>query len=197
MSEAQEESNKAVPLSTQNDEQDADPAELEDTAGQSTRNEDTANALQPDELESRRMSELADLKKRLEQDDDHEHHSPAEHVRNTQPWKLHVYIAKHPCPCYLFFLCWFVLCGVIVVAIPGLLAFSTEVPFYIRDNTATEHKDAVIAGKQDASWERQTQQSEELQQETHADVSLQLLFLAKNGKSLAQQTFLEKMDEIE
>ena len=56
-------------------------------------------------------------------------------------------------------------------SIPGLIEFTTEVPFYIRDNAATENKDALFAGMEDANWERQQSTNAELQQETTAEVS--------------------------
>lgn len=89
--------------------------------------------------------------------DDHQHkHTPAEHVRDTNPWRMHSYIANHPCKACWFFFSWFLICGIILVSVPEILAFSTDVPFYIRNNQPTEDRDALKAGKEDASWERQT-----------------------------------------
>jgi len=148
--------------------------------------------------EARDMEQLDELKKRLDADDaEHDDHgTPADHVRDTVPWKIHVLIAERPCLWCLFFCGWFVICGLIVAFVPGLLVFSTDVPFYIRDNKPTTLADALAAGKEDASWERQTSDTAEKQQEITADVDLQLIYIG-NGANLAQEKYLKLMDEIE
>ena len=144
------------------------------------------------------MEELGELKKRLDSDGaEHDNHeSEADHVRHTKPYRLHVCIAQRPCLCCLFFCGWFMLCGLIVAVVPGLLAFSTDVPFYIRNNEPTTLRDMLDAGKADATWERSTSDDLEKQQAVTADVDLQLLYVG-NGKNLAQEKYLKLMDEIE
>eukprot|EP01083_Nonionella_stella_P240040 839488_1 len=94
--------------------------------------------------------------------------SPAAHIEHTKAIKMHIYIARHPFKCYCFFLIWFILCGVIVVSVPGLLAFSSDVPFYIRNNKPTTLSNSLTAGKADASWQRQTTNSATKQQSSTA-----------------------------
>ena len=147
-------------------------------------------------MEARRLSQLQELKNKLSEDEHEHEHTPAEHVRDTEPWRIHICIAAHPCLCCWFWCAWFGICALIVMTVPGLLAFSTDVPFYIRDNLPTEQRDALTAGKEDASWERQTGDSNDRQQEAAATVSLQLLYRATSG-SLMQEKYLKLIDEIE
>eukprot|EP00485_Elphidium_margaritaceum_P005399 CAMPEP_0202709734 /NCGR_PEP_ID=MMETSP1385-20130828/21819_1 /ASSEMBLY_ACC=CAM_ASM_000861 /TAXON_ID=933848 /ORGANISM="Elphidium margaritaceum" /LENGTH=1152 /DNA_ID=CAMNT_0049369073 /DNA_START=42 /DNA_END=3500 /DNA_ORIENTATION=+ len=148
------------------------------------------------------LNELNTLKNRLEEEPDvntqHEdEHSPAEHVRHTTPWKLHSLVAKWPLSSCLFFCSWFIICALLVAFVPNLLAFSNQVPFYIRDNQATQNSNALTAGQLDASWQLRTENVAERLQEAPAEVSLTLLFRGKDGRNLAQAKYLALMDEIE
>ena len=92
---------------------------------------------------------------------------------------------------------WFIVCGVIVFSIPGLLQFTTDVPFYIRDNAATTMFDAFKAGRNDANWEKSGTGNAELQQESLADVDLNIVFVVKDGETLMTEEYLSLMEEIE
>eukprot|EP01084_Bolivina_argentea_P002491 4595_1 len=127
----------------------------------------------------------------------HNEHTRADHVRNIKPWKLHTLIVKCPCLCCCFFLSWFLICGFVIVSIPGILEMTTEVPFYIRKNQPTTLKDALIAGKNDATWERQSANTIQKQQQVGADVSLKLIYKIKGSNTLMQKKYLELMDKIE
>ena len=81
--------------------------------------------------------------------------------------------------------------------VPGLLNFSTEIPFYIRGNQPTSQLDALTAGEEDANWKRQVTSSSEDQQSSSADVQIQLIYKVKSGSTLAKEKFLILMDEIE
>ena len=131
-------------------------------------------------------------------EDSHQQHSTVEHIRNTKPWKIHVYIENYPVSCCLFFFSWFIICGLIVLLVPGILEFSTEVPFYDRDNQATIEEDALIAGEDDANWERQSTSGSLIQQQSSiSEVELQLIYKVKNGNTLGKEKFFKLIDEIE
>ena len=121
----------------------------------------------------------------------HDKHGPAEHIHHTKPCWLHTLVAKYPLPCCCFFLFWFILCGIIIMANPGLLAFSTDVPFYIRGNEATTLADAVIAGENDATWQRDSEaNTASITQESSAGVELRLIFRALDGNTLMTERYL-------
>eukprot|EP01083_Nonionella_stella_P252155 869154_1 len=114
----------------------------------------------------------------------HTQHSPSDHIRSTKPWKLHTLIVKYPLSCWCFFFGLFLICGLIIALIPEILDMTTDVPFYIRNNKATTLQDALIAGRNDATWERPTSNSLQKQQQIAADVDLKLIYKIKNGNTL-------------
>eukprot|EP01084_Bolivina_argentea_P060762 111019_1 len=130
--------------------------------------------------------------------DDNYHPDVAEHIRQTKPWRIHTKIAESPVLwCCLFFLC-FVICGVIVFAIPNMINFSIQFPFYIRDNEPTESKDAITAARADSTYLREEKISDSnWQQQVTADVNCKLIYSSINGDTLMQKKYLELMEEIE
>ena len=158
-----------------------------------------SNTLELNALET--IAKLNEDEYSHEHEHEHEHkhkHSTADHIRNTNPWKIHVYVANYPFLCCLFFFSWFIICGLIVILVPGILDFSTDVPFYIRSNQATIEADALIAGEDDADWERQSIDGSTIQQQSSvADVELQLIYKVNSGNTLAKEKFLKLIDKIE
>eukprot|EP01083_Nonionella_stella_P067628 179021_1 len=131
-------------------------------------------------------------------DTNDESHDLRHHVQETEPWKIHIYVAKYPLSCCMFMCFWFLLCGVIIISVPGLLRFTTEVPFYMRDDTARSFQDALVAGQTDATWTRPDEtHATARQQEEAAGVSLRLIYKVKDGHTLMTKEYLEIMDKIE
>ena len=130
-------------------------------------------------------------KERAGNETTHDKHGPAEHIHHTKPCWLHTLVAKYPLPCCCFFLFWFILCGIIIMATPGLLAYSPDVPFYIRDNEATTLSDSVKAGENDATWQRDSDaNANTISQESSAGVDLNLVFTALDGNTLMTERYL-------
>eukprot|EP01084_Bolivina_argentea_P135692 239069_1 len=175
-------------------------------------NNDRAEAIQHEEepVQETQVNEHGDDKDRanyaadendiqLENNDHNDDHS----IESIQPYKLHIFMDKYPKSSFCIALGLFLLCGIIVISLAkggNLLSASSEVPMYIRDNPATEAKDALLAGQLDASYEPRGTSTETLQQSISADVQLKLLYILNDDNDingLMQMKYLSIMDEIE
>eukprot|EP01083_Nonionella_stella_P133253 405052_1 len=129
---------------------------------------------------------------------DDESHGLPQHIEDTKPAKIHIYVAKYPFSCWMFMCFWFLLCGAIIAMVPGMLRFSVQVPFYIRDDPARINQDALVAGRKDATWTMPDQtRATTMQQQDAAGEKLMLLYQVKDGHTLMTKEHLDIMDEIE